>query len=78
MPPKPPSKPSSVLFIHLPPPPPAHGQLALDGVDAVADGGEDDEEDDYDDGDDDVALDHGGERVGLDDAVLVVWMVEGV
>ena len=48
---------SSILIIHLPRPSP-HGDLALDGVDAVADGGEDDEEDDYYDGDGDVALDH--------------------
>ncbi len=55
-----PIRPSSHLLIVYHPPSPAHGELALDGVDAVADGGEDDEEDDDDDRDDDVALDHGG------------------
>ena len=53
-----PSKPSSILLVQLPPPP-AHRQLALNSVDAVADAGEDDEEDDDYDCDDDVALDHG-------------------
>ena len=50
---------SSVLVVNLPRPG-AHGKLALDGVDAVADGGEDDEEDYYYDCDGDVALDHCG------------------
>lgn len=54
----PPVTPSSLLLVHFPPPP-AHGELALNSVDAVPDGGEDDEEDDDDDCDDDVALDHG-------------------
>ena len=48
---------SPILIIHLPRPG-SHGDLALDGVDAVADGGEDDEEDDDDYRDGDVALDH--------------------
>ena len=53
-----PIKPSSLLFVDFPPPP-AHGELVLNGVDAVADHGENDEQDDDDDCDDDVALDHG-------------------
>lgn len=53
-----PVKPSSFLFIHFPPPP-AQGELVLNGVDTIADGGENDEENDDDDCDDDVALDHG-------------------
>lgn len=53
-----PIKPSSLLLVHLPPPPP-HGDLVLNGVDAVADRGENDEQNDDDDCDDDVALDHG-------------------
>ena len=39
--------------------------MVLNGVDAVADGGQDEEEHDDDDGDDDVPLDHAGD-VGFD------------
>lgn len=62
-----PIKPSSLLFVQFPPPPAPQGELVLNGVDAVADGGENDKEDDDDDGDDDVTLDHDGGR--LDQAV---------
>ena len=55
-----PIKPSSLLFVQFPPPPAPHGELVLNGVDAVADGGENDKEDDDDDGDDNVTLDHDG------------------
>ena len=55
---------SSLVVVNLPRPG-AHGKLALDGVDAVADGGEDDEEDYYYDGDGDVALDHCGGMRGV-------------
>ena len=50
---------SPIIVVNLPRPG-AHGDLALDGVDAVADGGQNDEEDDYYDRDGDVALDHCG------------------
>lgn len=55
----PPIKPSSLLLVYFSPSPGPHGELVLNGVDAVADGGENDEQDYDDDCDDDVALDHG-------------------
>ena len=70
---EPPFKPSWFIFIHFPPPP-AQGELVLDGVDAVADGGENDKENDDDDCDDDVALDHGCD-VGVVEITRFVWEV---
>lgn len=53
-----------LIFLIADRPPAEDRDLVLDGVDAVADDGEDEEEEDDDDGDDDVAFDHSFERGG--------------